>query len=105
MWSEGARHLQHIFPHISPPLPQPFPHLLVMDNSLRGKVAIISASDSGIGAQIARDLANFGANVVVNYPFAHFKSRADQVLAELQNSGIAVEADLSTTTGPQTLID
>lgn len=76
-----------------------------MDNSLRGKVAVISASDSGIGAQIARDLSNFGANVVVNYPFAHFKSRADQVLAELPSSGIAVEADLSTTTGPQTLVD
>lgn len=76
-----------------------------MDDSLQGKVAIVSASDSGIGAQIARELSALGANVVLNYPFPHFKTRAHAVLTSLKTPGVAVEADLSTTTGPQTLIN
>ena len=76
-----------------------------MDNSLQGKVAIVSASDSGIGAQIARELSTFGANVVINYPYPDVSSRAQSVLSTLKTPGIAVEADLSTTTGPQKLID
>jgi NAD(P)-dependent dehydrogenase (short-subunit alcohol dehydrogenase family) len=78
-----------------------------MDNSLQGKVAIISASDSGIGAQIARELSSFGANIVINYPYPDVIERAQTIVANLNTSGthLAVEADLSTKTGPQTLID
>jgi NAD(P)-dependent dehydrogenase (short-subunit alcohol dehydrogenase family) len=75
------------------------------ENALQGKVAIVSASDSGIGAQIARELSALGAHTVINYPFPQFESRAHGVLAILKTPGIAVEADLSTTTGPQTLVD
>ncbi|RDW94894.1 short chain dehydrogenase-3 [Coleophoma crateriformis] len=76
-----------------------------MDASLTGKVAIVSASDSGIGAQIARELSTCGARVVINYPWPQFAARAAEVVGGLQTPGIAVEADLSTTTGPQALVD
>jgi NAD(P)-dependent dehydrogenase (short-subunit alcohol dehydrogenase family) len=74
---------------------------------LQGKVVIVSGSDSGIGAQIARDLSTAGANVVVNYPYptAALIERASALVASLSTPGLAVEADLSTTAGPQSLID
>ena len=74
---------------------------------LKAKVAIVSGSDSGIGAQIARDLSLAGAHVVVNYPFptATLVERANALVSSLPTPGLAVEADLSTTAGPQTLID
>ncbi|TVY38128.1 putative oxidoreductase [Lachnellula occidentalis] len=78
-----------------------------MENSLAGKVAVVSGSDSGIGAQIARELSGFGATVVINYPFAdqNLIDRAAAVVASLKNPGIAVQADISTITGPQKLVD
>ncbi|TVY39114.1 putative oxidoreductase [Lachnellula subtilissima] len=78
-----------------------------MENSLAGKIAIISGSDSGIGAQIARELSDFGATVIINYPFAEqvLIDRAAAVVASLKSPGIAVQADMSTTTGPQMLVD
>jgi NAD(P)-dependent dehydrogenase (short-subunit alcohol dehydrogenase family) len=75
-----------------------------MDRSLQGKVAIISGSDSGIGAQIARDLSAVGATVIVNYPYPSLAERAKALVASLPTVGLAVQADLSTITGPQTLI-
>ena len=74
---------------------------------LQGKVAIVSGSDSGIGAQIARDLSIAGANVVVNYPYPTptLIERASTLVASLPTPGLAVEADLSTIAGPQSLID
>jgi NAD(P)-dependent dehydrogenase (short-subunit alcohol dehydrogenase family) len=76
-----------------------------MDQSLKGKVAIISGSDSGIGAQIARDLSAVGATVIINYPAPALIERASAVVASLSTPGLAVEADISSTTGPQKLID
>ncbi|KAN0090113.1 short chain type dehydrogenase [Hyaloscypha variabilis] len=76
-----------------------------LDNSLTGKVALISASDSGIGAQIARELSSHGASIILNYPFASLSPRAHALATSLPTPSIAVEADLSTTTGPKQLID
>src|ERR1700726_211755 len=75
------------------------------DSPLQGRVAIISGSDSGIGAQIARELSSLGAHVIINYPFASASSRASSVVASLATPGIAIEADISTVTGPQALIN
>lgn len=85
-------------------LPRTIP-LSTMDQSLKGKVAIISGSDSGIGAQIARDLSAVGATVIINYPAPALVERASAVVASLSTPGLAVEADISSTTGPQKLID
>jgi NAD(P)-dependent dehydrogenase (short-subunit alcohol dehydrogenase family) len=73
--------------------------------SLAGKVAIVSGSSSGIGAAIARELASRGANVIINYPFSSLQDEANAVVSSLATPGIAVEADLATTTGPATLVD
>jgi len=78
-----------------------------MDTSLKGKVAVISGSDSGIGAQIARELSSAGATVVINYPNSDptLIQRASGVVTGLSTPGLAVEADISTKDGPKYLID
>jgi NAD(P)-dependent dehydrogenase (short-subunit alcohol dehydrogenase family) len=72
---------------------------------LTDKVAIVTGSSAGIGAAIATELSTQGASVVINYPFSKLKAEADLVLQALHTTCISVEADLSTTTGPQKLID
>ncbi|KAK5024683.1 hypothetical protein LTS07_008529 [Exophiala sideris] len=74
---------------------------------LRGKIALVSGSSSGIGAAIVEELSRRGAHVVVNYPYQSEKENADRVLSGLQGIGrsIAVEADLSTLSGPRLLAE
>lgn len=67
-----------------------------MSNKLSGKVAIVTGSSKGIGAEIAKLLAAAGAAVVVNY--ASSKAGADRVVEAIQaagGKGIAVQADVS----------
>jgi 3-oxoacyl-[acyl-carrier protein] reductase len=67
-----------------------------MSNKLSGKVAIVTGSSKGIGAEIAKQLAAAGAAVVVNY--ASSKAGADRVVEAIQaagGKGIAVQADVS----------
>lgn len=78
--------------------------MATLPKTLAGKVAIISGSCSGIGAAIAKELSARGATVVINYPFSTLKDQADAVLASLPTPGLAVEADISTTTGPASLV-
>lgn len=73
--------------------------------SLLGKVAIVSGSSSGIGAAIIRELSSRGANTVVNYPFSKFQLEANVLVKSLPCPSIAVEADMSTTTAQQKLVD
>jgi 3-oxoacyl-[acyl-carrier protein] reductase len=63
---------------------------------LTGKVAVVTGASKGIGAGVAKGLAEEGAAVVVNY--ASSKEGADKVVAEIKASGgkaIAVQADVS----------
>jgi 3-oxoacyl-[acyl-carrier protein] reductase len=67
-----------------------------MSQRLEGKVAIVTGASQGIGASIAKHLADEGAAVVVNY--ASTKQEADRVVAEITGKAgraVAVQADLS----------
>jgi 3-oxoacyl-[acyl-carrier protein] reductase len=66
------------------------------NKKLTSKVAVVTGASKGIGAGIAKHLANEGATVVVNY--ASSKEGADQVVNEISKHGgkaIAVQADVA----------
>jgi len=63
---------------------------------LAGKVAVVTGASKGIGAGIAKALAQAGAAVVVNYATA--REDAERVAAEITGKGgraIAVQGDVS----------
>jgi 3-oxoacyl-[acyl-carrier protein] reductase len=67
-----------------------------MPKKLAGKVAVVTGASKGIGAGIAKQLADEGAAVVVNY--ATSKDGADRVVADITRKGgkaIAVQADVA----------
>jgi 3-oxoacyl-[acyl-carrier protein] reductase len=66
-----------------------------MSQRLTGKVAVVTGASKGIGAAIAKHLADEGAAVVVNY--ASSKEGADRVVAEItgkRGKAVAVQADV-----------
>jgi len=68
-----------------------------MSKKLNGKVAIVTGASKGIGASIAKHMADEGAAVVVNY--ASSKDGADRVVSEIKSKGgkaIAVQANVAT---------
>ena len=67
-----------------------------MSKKLEGKVAVVTGASKGIGAGIAKALADEGASVVVNYSSS--KQAANRVVAEISGRGgkaIAVQGDVS----------
>jgi 3-oxoacyl-[acyl-carrier protein] reductase len=63
---------------------------------LTDKVAIVTGSSRGLGAQIAQQLAAAGASVCVNY--LHSKAAAEAVVADIQAAGgqaFAYQGDVS----------
>ena len=67
-----------------------------MSKKLAGKVAVVTGASKGIGAGIAKALADEGAAVVVNYSSS--KQDADRVVADISGRGgkaIAVQGNVS----------
>jgi 3-oxoacyl-[acyl-carrier protein] reductase len=67
-----------------------------MSKKLAGKVAVVTGASKGIGASIAKHLAQEGAAVVVNYSSS--KAGADRVVDEIVSGGgkaVAVHANVS----------
>jgi glucose 1-dehydrogenase len=74
--------------------------------NLKGKVAIVTGGNSGIGLSIVLELAKQGANIVIDY-IAHPEATDDlikQVVA-LGDQAVGVKADVSKVADLKTLID
>lgn len=67
---------------------------------LTGTVAIVTGASRGIGRAIAKQLAEAGAKVVVNY--RNKAPEAEALATEI--GGLAVQADVSTTEGCEALV-
>ena len=74
--------------------------------SLKGKVAIVTGGNSGIGQAIVLELARQGASIVIDY-VAHPEatSALEQQIAKLGSQSIGVAADVSKLADLQKLID
>lgn len=77
-----------------------------MEMILKGKTAIITGSDSGIGQSTATEFARHGANIVINYLYD--EDGAQQTFHQVQQHGqkaLVVQADVSIEEQAEALFD
>jgi glucose 1-dehydrogenase len=70
--------------------------MIIKTKKLQGQVAIVTGASSGIGAGVAKALANEGATIIINYSSS--PEKAEKVLAEIKakgGEGFAIKADVS----------
>jgi 3-oxoacyl-[acyl-carrier protein] reductase len=68
----------------------------MQNRKLDGKIAVVTGASKGIGAGIAKEFANAGASVVVNYASA--KQDADRVVDEISKCGgraVAIQGNVA----------
>lgn len=74
--------------------------------NLKGKVAIVTGGNSGIGAAIVLELARQGANIVIDYrSHPEATDELEKKVVALGDQVIGVQADVSKITDLQKLID
>ncbi|WP_352259815.1 SDR family oxidoreductase [Psychrobacter sp. TB55-MNA-CIBAN-0194] len=74
--------------------------------TLKNKVAIVTGSSKGIGAQIAILLASAGAKTIINY--ANDDAAASDIVSQIKSAGgeaIAVQADVSNAKQVEAMFD
>ncbi len=73
--------------------------------NLKGKSAIVTGGSLGIGTAIALKLAEFGANVAINY--RKHKDEAEEVIKKVKDfgqNGMVIQADISSFTDAEKMI-
>ena len=76
-----------------------------MDDTLRGRVALVTGAGRGIGRGIALELARAGCRVAVNYVTE--PEQADATVTEIRAAGaqaVAIQADVSVASAVTTMI-
>jgi len=77
-----------------------------MAEELRGKVAIVTGGNTGIGAAVVLALAEQGAKVVIDYVAnEQAEEELERKIASLGDSAVGVEADVSKIEDLQRMID
>jgi 2-deoxy-D-gluconate 3-dehydrogenase len=76
----------------------------VADGELKGRVAVVTGGNGGIGLGMARGLAGAGAAVVVSGRNAEKSRRAVAELASLGAEAVAIEADVADEAAVEALI-